>query len=110
MDRSILWRAALAQTLAVGVLFAVLALTLPHSFFEDWGAIVGPAGWITASLVTWRALRLPVRTVALASAVAGGAAALLGAVAEHAVALPVAIGVFAAVCATKRRDALAAAR
>src|SRR3954469_21517452 len=107
MDRSILWRAALAQTLAVGVLFAVLALTLPHSFFEDWGAVVGPAGWIAASLVTWRALRLPLRTVAVASAVAGAAAALLGVVAEHAVALPVAIGVFATLSAVQRRRALA---
>src|SRR3954447_1918553 len=110
MDRSILWRAALAQTLAVGVLFAVLAVTLPHKFFEDWGALVGPAGWIAASLVTWRALKLPLRTIAFASAVAGGAAAPPGPGAEHAVALPVAIGVFAAVCATKRRDALPAAR
>src|SRR3954447_18409080 len=110
MDRSILWRAALVQALAVGVLFAVLALTLPHSFFEDWGAFVGPAGWIAASLVTWRALALPLRTIALASAVAGVAAALIGAVAEHAVALPVAIGVFAALCAVNRRDVLPAAR
>src|SRR3954467_8229727 len=84
MDRSILWRAALVQTLAVGVLFAVLALTLPHSFFEDWGAVVGPAGWIAASLVTGRVLALPLRTIALASAVAGAAAALLGTVAGHA--------------------------
>ena len=106
MDRSILWRAALVQTLAVGVLFAVLALTLPHSFFEDWGAVVGPAGWIAASLVTMRVLDLPLRTVALASAVAGGLAALVGAVAEHAISLPVAIGAFALICAAlvERRE------
>src|SRR4051812_26333199 len=105
MDRSILWRAALVQTLAVGVLFAVLALSLPHKFFEDWGALVGPAGWIAASLVTWRALKLPLRTIAFASAVAGGAAALLCAVAEDGVALPGAIGGFAALCAVGRRGA-----
>src|SRR3954462_12897894 len=103
MDRLILWRAALVQTLAVGVLFAVLALTLPHSFFEDWGAIVGPAGWIAASLVTGRALRLPLGPIALASAVAGCAAALLGAVASHALSLPVAIALFALLCATRGR-------
>src|SRR3954449_12816961 len=108
MDRSILWRAALVQTLAVAVLFAVLALALPHSFFEDWGAVVGPAGWIAASVVTWRLLVLPLVNVALASAVAGCAAALIGVVAEHAVALPVAIGVFAALCALRRDRALAA--
>lgn len=108
MDLSILWRAAVVQTLAVGVLFAVLALTLPHSFFEDWGAVVGPAGWIAASLVTWRVLRLGLPTVAIASAVAGASAALLGAVAAHAVSLPVAILVFAGLCAMRRRPALAA--
>jgi hypothetical protein len=108
MDRSILWRAAVVQTLAVGVLFAALAVTLPHSFFEDWGALVGPLGWIAASLVTWRLLALPIVGVALASAVAGCAAALIGVVAEHAVALPVAIGVFAALCALRRDRALAA--
>jgi hypothetical protein len=105
VDRSLLWRAALLQTLAVGVLFAVLALTMPHSFFEDWGVVVGPAGWIVASLVTGRVLGIPLGTLALASAVAGGAAALIGAVAEHAVSLPVAIGVFALLCAARRRPA-----
>jgi hypothetical protein len=105
VDRSILWRAALVQAVAVGVLFAALALTLPHSFFVDWGAVVGPAGWIAASLVTWRVLALPLSSVALASAAAGGAAALLGVVAAHAVALPVAIGVFAVLCAARARRA-----
>ena len=112
MDRSILWRAALVQTLAVGVLFAVLALTLPHSFFEDWGALVGPAGWIAASLVTMRVLSLSLKRVALASAVAGVLAALIGAVAEHAVSLPVAVLVFALICAARPapRPARATAR
>jgi hypothetical protein len=105
VDRTILWRAALVQTVAVGVLFAVLALTLPHSFFEDWGAVAGPAGWIAASLVTWRVLSLPLGTVAIASAVAGASAALLGFVAAHAIALPVAIGLFAALCAARARRA-----
>jgi len=112
VDRSLLWRAALVQTLAVGALFAVLAVSLPHGFFEDWGAVVGPAGWIAASLVTGRVLRIPLATLALASAAAGAAAALLGAVAAHAVALPVAIGVFALLCAVRaaRRPEPLAAR
>jgi hypothetical protein len=101
MDRSTLWRAALVQTVAVGVLFAVLALTLPRSFFEDWGAIVGPAGWIAASLVTMRVVGLSLRRVAVASAVAGGLAALIGAAAAHAVSLPVAIAAFALICAAR---------
>ena len=110
MDLPILWRSALIQTVAVGVLFAILALTLPHSFFEDWGVVVGPAGWIAASLFTGRVLRLPLGTIALASAVAGASAALLGAVAAHAVSLPVAIGVFALLCAACGRRAPLAAR
>jgi hypothetical protein len=100
VDRSILWRAALVQTAAVAVLFAALAVSLPHSFFVDYGAVAGPAGWIAASLVTMLALRLSLRTVALASAVSGGLAALLGAAVSHAVSLPVAVGAFAVICAT----------
>jgi hypothetical protein len=103
VDRSLLWRAALVQTVAVAVLFAVLAVALPHSFFEDWGAVVGPAGWIAASLFTGWVLKLPLTTVAIASAVAGAAAALLGAVAAHAISLPVAIAVFALLCAARAR-------
>jgi hypothetical protein len=110
MDRSILWRAALVQTLAVGVLFAVLALTLPRSFFEDWGAIAGPAGWIAASLVTMRVLGLSLGRTALASAVAGGSAALIGAVASHGISLPVAVLVFAVICAARPAPRPAAAR
>ena len=108
MDRSILWRAALLQTLAVGVLFAILALALPHDFFEDWGALTGPLAWIAASLFTGRVLGLPLGTIAVASAVAGGAAALLGLAAAHAVALPVAIGAFALLCAARPRAAVPA--
>jgi hypothetical protein len=103
VERSILWRAALVQTVAVGVLFAVLAVTLPHSFFVDYGAVAGPAGWIAASLITMWALRLPLRTVALASAVSGGLAALLGAAVSHAVSLPAAVAAFALICASSVR-------
>jgi hypothetical protein len=101
MDYAVLPRAALVQTLAVGILFVILALTLPHSFFEDWGAVVGPAGWIVASLVTGRVLRLPLGTIALASAIGGISAALIGALAAHVVSLPVAIALFAIVCAAR---------
>jgi hypothetical protein len=107
VDRSILWRAALVQTLSVALLFAVLALALPRDFFEDWGAVTGPAAWIAASLVTWRVLGLPLAAVGLAAAVAGASAALLGLALSHAVALPVAIGLFAALCAARRPARLA---
>src|SRR5215208_804894 len=106
MDRSILWRSALVQTLVVGVLFAVLALALPREFFED----CGPLGWIAASLVTGRVVGIPLRTLAVASAVAGAGAAVIGVIAAHAVSLPVAIGIFAAICAVRRRPAALPAR
>jgi hypothetical protein len=83
----------------------VLALTLPRSFFEEWGAVTGPAGWIAASLVTGGVLRLPLRTVALASAVSGVVAALVGFFASHALSLPLAVALFAAVCAARRSPA-----
>jgi hypothetical protein len=101
VDRSILWRAAAVQALAVGALFAVLALALPSDFFEDWGAVTGPLAWIAASLVTARVVGLSLGTVALAAAASGAAAALLGVAVSHAVALPVAIGAFAALCAVR---------
>jgi hypothetical protein len=96
------------QTLAVGVLFAVLALTLPRDFFEDWGPVTGPIGWIAASLVTAGVVRLPLRTVAVAAAASGVVAALVGFFASHALSLPIAVALFAAVCAVRRRPALAA--
>jgi hypothetical protein len=43
MDVPTLWRAALLQLAAVALLSIALAIALPHSFFEDWGWIAGPA-------------------------------------------------------------------
>ena len=57
VDRSVLWRAALVQALAVAVLSIALALALPHSFFEDWGWLAGPGAWIVCALVTARVVR-----------------------------------------------------
>ena len=59
VDRSVLWRAALVQALAVAVLSIALAIALPHSFFEDWGWLAGPAAWIVCALVTARVVGLP---------------------------------------------------
>ena len=92
-------RAAGIQLLLVGALFAVLALTVPHGFFKDHGAVVGPLAWIGCSLATGLILKLPLARVALASLAGGLAAGAVGAVAGHVVSLPVAIGVFAVVCA-----------
>ena len=54
MDRSILWRAAVAQVVAVAAVSLILAVTLPHSFFDDWGWLTGPVAWLgCAALVAW---------------------------------------------------------
>jgi hypothetical protein len=91
----------------VGVLFAVLALTVPHRFFQDHGAVVGPLAWIACSLVTGRVLRLSIARTALAALAGGLVAGAVGAAVEHVISLPVAIAVFAAVCAAEppRRSA-----
>ena len=44
MDRSILWRAALAQVVAVAAVSLILAVTLPHSFFGRLGLADRPGG------------------------------------------------------------------
>jgi hypothetical protein len=84
------------------VLFAVLAITVPHGFFEDHGAVVGPLAWIGCSLITGRILGLSLGRTALASLAGGLTAGLVGMAVDHVVSLPVAIAVFAAVCATDR--------
>ena len=108
MNTSVLWRAALVQALAVGALFAVLALTLPRDFFERWGPVTGPVGWIAASLVTGAVLRLPLGTVVIAAAASGVVAALVGLFAAHVLSLPIAIGLFAVVCAVRARPLVTA--
>jgi hypothetical protein len=103
VNTALLPRAAGLQLLLVGVLFAVLALTVPHSFFEDHGALVGPLAWIGCSLATGLILKLSLLRTALASLAGGLTAGLVGAVVDHVVSLPVAIAVFALVCATPPR-------
>ena len=105
MNTALLARAAGIQVLLVGVLFAVLALTVPHHFFDQHGAVVGPLAWIGCSLATGRLLRLsPARTVF--AALAGGlVAGVVGMAVDHVVSLPLAIVAFAFVCATDRPSA-----
>jgi uncharacterized membrane protein len=107
MNTALLPRAAGIQLLLVGVLFAVLALALPHSFFVDHGAVVGPLAWVGCSLATGLILRLSLPRIAAAALAGGLTAGAVGALVEHVVSLPVAIAVFALVCAaeTRRRGA-----
>jgi hypothetical protein len=103
VNAALLPRVAGLQLLFVGALFAVLAVTVPHSFFTDYGVVVGPLAWIVCSLATGRLLGISVARLALASVAGGITAGLVGVVVDHVVSLPVAIGVFAAVCAAEPR-------
>ena len=99
MNARLFWRALGVQAAAVAVLFGILvALPLPHHFFEDYGWLVGPLAWIACSFVTARILTLPLAYV-LFSALAGGVAgAIVMLVANHLAGLVASLLVFAASC------------
>src|SRR5690349_4813327 len=99
MDRSILWRAAAVQVLAVTVVSLALAVTLPRSFFDDWGWVTGPAAWLGCAALTAWALHLDVRRVLLGAVLAGVPSALAVLVGVHWLGVAIAIAAFAAWCA-----------
>jgi len=104
MDRSILWRAALVQAGAVAVLSVALALAFPHSFFDDWGWLVGPAAWAGCALVTARVLGLPAGATLVGAALAGLPSVVAVLAGVHWLGAAVAVGVFAAWCGRLARD------
>jgi hypothetical protein len=109
MDTSLLWRSALVQLIAVGVLFAVLAILLPHSFFDSWGWITGPVAWMLCAALTARVLRLPLGNTLLGALLAGIPDAICVVIGLHSVGDVIAIILFALWCARMpRRDAVAA--
>ncbi len=77
IDKGLALRAGLLQALSVGVLFVILALALPKSFFEDWGWLAGPGAWFACALITAAALGLP-RDRTLAAAALAGLISLAG--------------------------------
>lgn len=99
MDRSVLWRAAVAQLLAVAALSLLLAVTLPHSFFDDWGWVTGPLAWLACAGLTAWALKLEVRGVLLGAALAGIPSAIAVIAGVHWLGVAIAIAGFAAWCA-----------
>ena len=104
MDASILVRTAVVQTVLVGVLAVVLAVTLPHSFFEDWGWIAGPAAWAVCAALTARLLALPVASALVGAALAGIPALLAVVAGVHWLGTALAVGLFAAWCARIARN------
>jgi hypothetical protein len=99
MDRSILWRAAIAQVVAVAAVSLLLAVTLPHSVFEDWGWIPGPGAWIGCAALTAWALHLDTRGVLLGAVLAGIPSAIAVLAGVHWLGIAIAVAAFAAWCA-----------
>jgi hypothetical protein len=99
MDRSILWRAAAAQLLLVAAVSLALALTLPDSFFDDWGWLSGPLAWLGCAALTAWALHLPVGRVMLGAVLAGVPSAVAVLAGVHWLGVAIAIAAFAAWCA-----------
>ena len=110
MDRSVLWRAALVQALAVAVLSIALALALPHAFFEDWGWLAGPGAWVLCALVTARVVGLPVAGTLVGAALAGLPSLVAVVHGVHWLGAVIAIALFAMWCARLARDRGLAAR
>lgn len=98
MDRSLALRAAGVQLLTVGALALALGLALPHSFFEDWGWLAGPAAWLLASVITARVLRLDLRHALIGAVLAGLVSGLATLTGLHWLGALIAIGLFGAWC------------
>jgi hypothetical protein len=99
MDTAILWRAALLQLVAVAILSLALGLALPHSFFEDYGWLAGPASWLLCAAFTARVLGLPTGPTMLGAVLAGLPSLLFVMIGLHWAGAIVAVGLFAAWCA-----------
>lgn len=109
MDTSLLWRSALVQLVAVGVIFAVLAISLPHGFFETWGWLTGPATWMLCAALTARVVGLPLGSTLLGALLAGIPDAICVMIGAHALGGVIAIVLFALWCARLPRQKTVAA-
>ena len=103
LDTGVLWRSALVQLIAVGVLFAILAILLPKSFFESWGWIAGPVAWMLCATLTARVLRLPLGNTLLGAVLAGIPDAICVVIGLHNIGDVIAIILFALWCARMPR-------
>jgi hypothetical protein len=98
MDRSVAWRAALLFAIALAIVAVVLALTLPRSFFEDWGWLAGPAAWGACALLGGAATGLPVLPVLAGAALSALPSLAAVAVGQHWAGAPLGIVLFGAWC------------
>ena len=98
MDTSILWRSAVVQLVAVAVLSIILAILLPHSFFDTWGWITGPVAWMLCAALTARLLDLPLVPTLLGALLAGIPSVICVIIGAHTVGEVIAVVLFALWC------------
>jgi hypothetical protein len=98
MDRSVAWRAALYQGAVLAAVAVVLAVSLPRSFFEDWGWLAGPGAWAACALAAGAVLRLPAGWVLLGAALSGLPSLVAVAAGVHWAGMPLGLIVFGAWC------------
>jgi hypothetical protein len=98
MDTGVLWRSALVQLVAVAVLSIILAILLPHSFFDTWGWVTGPVAWMACAALTARVLDLPLASTLVGALLAGIPSVICVIVGAHTVGEVIAIVLFALWC------------
>jgi len=98
MDTTVLWRSAAVQLAAVAVLSIVLAILLPHSFFDTWGWVTGPLAWMLCAAFTARVLDLPLPATLLGAALAGLPSIVAVLIGAHWAGAVVAVVLFALWC------------
>lgn len=99
MDSAILWRVAVVQVVAVAVLSLLLGLIFSHGFFETWGWLTGPLGWMLCAWLTARIVGLPEPQVLLRAALSGIPSLLFVLLGAHWLGAIAAVAIFAVWCA-----------
>ena len=99
MDSAILWRVAVVQATAVAALSLLLALLLPHSFFESWGWLTGPLAWLLCARLTAWVVGLPAMPVLVRAVLAGIPSLLFVIAGLHWLGALAAVAILATLCA-----------
>lgn len=104
---AILLRSAAVQVAAVVVMSLLLGLALPHSFFEVWGWLTGPAAWVLCAMLTARVLELPVGITVVGAVLAGVPSLVAVLLGLHWLGVALAVALFAIWCARLPRQGAA---
>lgn len=83
MNWQLFLKTTVLQVALVFGLALVLALALPHSFFQAWGWLSGPAAWLICAAGTALILKLAVPRVLLGAILAGLPSLVLVALGLH---------------------------